>query len=284
MSQIEKDKLLKLELQAEKIRRRVVEVIYNANSGHIGGSLSSIEIETALYFHVMNIDPSNPKKADRDRFILSKGHSVEALYSVLAAAGFIDNKILDTYGEFNSVLEGHPSIKIPGIEINSGSLGHGLSVGVGMALASKMDKKQFRAFVLMGDGEQGEGSIYEAAISASHYKLDNLVAIIDRNGLQISGKTEQVMSLEPLRERWEAFGWQVYDMKGNSLKDIVNTFDNLDYKNNKPKLIIAHTTKGFGISFMEKIPKWHHGTPNEEQYAEAIEQINSRIEKLEKQA
>ncbi|MBB3188757.1 transketolase [Microbacter margulisiae] len=269
-----------LQLQSEKVRKRLVEIIYASKSGHIGGSLSSVEIETALYFHFMNIDPKNPQKDDRDRFILSKGHSVEALYSVLAAAGFIDDALLNTYGKFNSMLAGHPIKKIPGIELNSGALGHGLSVGVGLSIAAKRDKKGYKTYVLMGDGEQGEGSIYEAAMSASHYKLDNLVAIIDRNQLQISGSTEDVMSLEPMRERWESFGWEVFDMEGNDMEDIINTFANINYNNSKPKLIIAHTTKGCGITFMEKVAKWHHGIPNEEQYKEAIAEIEERINNL----
>ncbi len=275
-----KQKITELQLQAEKIRRKVVEIVYNAKSGHIGGSLSSVDIETALYFHIMNIDPQHPKMEGRDRFILSKGHSVEALYSVLEAAGFIDRQVLETYGHFNSVLAGHPTKKTPGIELNSGALGHGLSVGTGMALAAKMDKKPFRTYVLMGDGEQGEGSIYEAAMSASHYKLDNLIAIIDRNTLQISGKTETVMSLEPMRERWEAFGWEVVDMRGNDMENIVEIFENLDHKNTKPKLIIAHTTKGCGISYMEATAKWHHGIPDAEQYNIALSEIDKRIENL----
>lgn len=269
-----------LQLQSELIRKRLVEIVYASKSGHIGGSLSSVEIETALYFHVMNIDPANPQKADRDRFILSKGHSVEALYSVLASAGFIDNTLLDTYGTFKSALAGHPTKKTPGVELNSGALGHGLSVGVGMSIAAKMNKQTYRTYVLMGDGEQGEGSIYEAAMSASHYKLDNLVAIIDRNTLQISGKTEDVMSLEPMRQRWEAFGWEVFDVEGNNIENVVSTFDNLDHSNAKPKLLIAHTTKGCGISFMEKVAKWHHGIPNEEQFAEAMSEIKERIKQL----
>jgi transketolase len=282
MRKLEKAKIIDLQLYSEQIRKRVIEIIHAANAGHTGGSLSSIEIETVLYLHEMNIDPKKPKKPDRDRFILSKGHSVETLYAVLSAAGFIDNKILDTYGKFNSILEGHPSNKIPGIEVNSGSLGHGLSVGAGMAMASKMDDIFYRVFVLMGDGEQGEGSIYEAAIAASHYKLDNLVAIIDRNNLQISGNTENVMSLEPLQKRWEAFGWQVLEMQGNDIEDIMKTFAGIDYSNKKPKLIIANTTKGNGISYMENLAKWHHGTPNEEQYSQAIHEINERIEHLKK--
>ena len=280
MSQAKQRKIIELQLQAEKIRKRVVEMIFSSKSGHIGGSLSSVDIETALYFHVMNIDPANPKKEDRDRFILSKGHSVEALYSVLAARGFIEDGVLNTYGQFNSLLEGHPTKKVSGVEHNSGALGHGLSVGVGIAIAAKMDKKTFQTYVLMGDGEQGEGSVYEAAISASHYQLDNLVAIIDRNELQISGRTEEVMSLEPMRERWEAFGWEVFNVDGNDITVLIDIFDKLDYNNKKPKLIIAHTVKGCGISFMERIASWHHGVVNEEQYNEAIVEINERIRNL----
>lgn len=267
-----------LQLLAEKIRKRVIEMIYSARGGHVGGSLSSIEIETVLYFHVMNIDAGNPRNPDRDRFILSKGHSVEALYAVLAAKGFINDSLLDTYGHFNSELAGHPTKKTPGVELNSGALGHGLSVGVGMAIGAKMSKKSFRTFVLMGDGEQGEGSVYEAAMSASHYRLGNLVAIIDRNTLQISGKTEHVMSLEPMRERWEAFGWEVVDVQGNDISDLMRVFDALDYAGDKPKLLIAHTTKGNGVSFMENGAKWHHGVPAEAQYLSAIKEIEERIQ------
>ncbi|MBP1640300.1 MAG: transketolase [Bacteroidetes bacterium] len=281
MSNVTEAVIQRLQLQSEKIRKRLVEIVYMSKSGHIGGSLSSVEIETALYFYVMNVDSKNPQKEGRDRFILSKGHSMEALYATLAAAGFIDNSLLDTYGKFQSPLAGHPTKKIPGIELNSGALGHGLSVGVGLAIAAKMDQKPYRTYVLMGDGEQGEGSIYEAAMSASHYKLDNLIAIIDRNCLQISGKTEDVMSLEPMRQRWEAFGWEVFDVDGNNIADVVNNFENMNC-NNKPKLMIAHTTKGCGVSFMEKVAKWHHGVPNEEQYTEAITEIEDRINRLSK--
>lgn len=275
-------KILSLKIQAEENRKKILEIIFSAKGGHTGGSLSSTDIQTALYFHIMNIDPQQPKMENRDRFILSKGHSVEALYSVLAARGFIDMEMLGTYGKFNSPLAGHPTKKTPGVELNSGALGHGLAVGTGMAIAAKMDKKTYKTYVLMGDGEQGEGSIYEAAMSASHYKLDNLVAIIDRNKLQISGKTEDVMSLEPMRERWEAFGWEVFDIDGNDMKDILETFENLDYSSSKPKLMIAHTIKGCGVSYMEKVPKWHHGVPNEEQYKDAIAEIDERIDKLRK--
>ncbi len=270
----------KLQLKAEHVRKRVVELIYASKCGHIGGGLSSVEIETALYFDIMNVDPKNPKKTDRDRFILSKGHSVETLYAVLVAAGFFNEDMLNTYSHYNSILAGHPTKKVPGIELNSGALGHGLSVGVGMSMAAKMDKKLYRTFVLMGDGELGEGSIYEAAMAAGHYKLDNLVAIIDRNMLQISGKTEDIMTLEPLRERWESFGWEVSEVDGNNMEAVVKSFRNLNHSNSIPKLIIAHTTKGCGISFMEKIAKWHHGIPNHDQFEDAIAEINDRINNL----
>ncbi len=283
MSRVKLDEIKHLQLQAEKVRKRVVEIIFSSRSGHIGGALSSVDMETALYFNIMNVDPANPKYEDRDRFILSKGHSVETLYSVLAAAGFIDDEILNSYGHFGSKLAGHPTNKIPGVELNSGALGHGLSVGVGLAIAAKMDRKLYHTFVLMGDGEQDEGSIYEAAMAASHYRLNNLVAIIDRNELQISGKTEDVMSLEPMRQRWEAFGWEVCDIDGNHMEAIVDAFESLDYTNAKPKLIIAHTTKGCGISFMEKIAKWHHGAPTEDQFVEAIAEIDERINSLNEQ-
>ncbi|MDP4276004.1 MAG: transketolase [Bacteroidota bacterium] len=274
------DEVKQLKLRAEEIRKRLVEIVYMSKSGHIGGSLSSVDVETALYFHVMNINPDDPVKPGRDRFILSKGHSVEAYYSVLASRGFISQEMLDTYGHFGTKLAGHPTKKIPGIELNSGALGHGLSVGVGMALAAKMDQQSFRTFVLMGDGEQGEGSIYEAAMSASHYKLGSLVAIIDRNTLQISGKTEDVMALEPLRERWEAFGWNVFDVDGNDMENLVTLFDSFDYQDKKPKLILAHTIKGKGVSSMEDQAKWHHGVPNQELYNQALVEINQRINEL----
>lgn len=280
MIKIAETTVFQLKITAEEIRKRVVEIVFSSKGGHIGGSLSSVEISTVLYFHVLNIDPHNPLKPDRDRYILSKGHSVETLYATLAARGIIDQSLLDTYGKFNSPLAGHPTKKTPGIELNSGALGHGLSVGVGLAMAAKMGKKPFKTYVLMGDGEQGEGSIYEAAISASHYKLDNLVAIIDRNTLQISGKTESVMALEPLGKRWEAFGWEVFEVDGNDIEKLIETFDSIDYNTHKPKMIIARTIKGNGISFMENGARWHHGVPAEQQYHDAVNQVNERIEKI----
>lgn len=271
-----------LELQSETNRKRLVEIVCKAKAGHIGGDLSCLNVLTALYFEIMNIDSAQPESPHRDRFVMSKGHCVEALYTILEAKGFITSEITDTLGEYNSILSGHPTIDIPGIEVNSGALGHGLSIGVGMALASKMDSKSYKTYVLMGDGEQGEGSIYEAAMAANQYKLDNLVAIIDRNGLQISGTTEEVMSLENMYQRWTAFGWDVWEMNGDSMEDIVKTFQSIDYSNHKPHLLVSHTTKGKGISFMEGVAKWHHGVPTPEQYEQAIEEISKRIEDLKK--
>ena len=269
-----------LKLQAEINRKRLVEIVQIAKAGHIGGGLSSMNMLTALYFRVMNLNPEEPKWADRDRFVMSKGHCVEALYSVLEKRGFITKALTDTYGQFDTPLAGHPTIEVPGIEVNSGALGHGLPIGVGMAIAAKMDKKAWRTYVLMGDGEQGEGSIYEAAMAGSHYKLDNLVAIIDRNGLQISDTTENVMALEPIAERWSAFGWDVKEINGDRMEEIVEAFDSIDYSNGKPHLIVSRTTKGFGVSLMENILKWHHGVPTGEEYQKAIEEIDARIESL----
>lgn len=271
-----------LELQSETNRKRLVEIVCKAKAGHIGGDLSCLNVLTALYFEILNVDSAQPKNPLRDRFVMSKGHCVEALYTVLEAKGFITSEVTDTLGEYDSVLSGHPTIEVPGIEVNSGALGHGLSVGVGMALAAKMDSVGYKTYVLMGDGEQGEGSIYEAAMAANQYKLDNLVAIIDRNGLQISGTTEEVMSLENMYQRWTAFGWDVREVNGDSMEDIVKTFQSIDYANNKPHLLISHTTKGKGISFMEGIAKWHHGVPTPDQYEQAMGEISKRIEDLKK--
>ncbi len=271
-----------LSLLAEKNRKRLVEVVYKAKAGHIGGDLSCLNVMTALYFHVMRgLDPAAPKAPQRDRFVLSKGHCVEALYVTLEAKGFLKPEVLDTLGQFGSILSGHPTIEVPGIEVNSGALGHGLSIGIGMALAAKMDKNSYHTYVLMGDGEQGEGSIYEAAMAAHKYQLDNLVAVIDRNHLQISGNTEDVMPIDSIRERWTAFGWDVISMNGDDMEDIVSTFDSIDYQNQKPHLIISNTTKGRGVSFMEGIAKWHHGVLNEQQCLDAVKEIEDRIRRIE---
>ena len=270
-----------LQLIAEQNRKRLVEVVYAAKAGHIGGDLSCLNVMTALYFHVMNgLNPKDPKAPLRDRFVLSKGHCVESLYVTLEAKGYLKPEVLDTLGQFGSILSGHPTIEVPGIEVNSGALGHGLSIGVGMAIAAKMDQQPCRTYVMMGDGEQGEGSIYEAAMAANRYHLDNLVAIIDRNHLQISGNTEDVMPIDNIHDRWTAFGWDVILMNGDSMDDIIRTFDNIDYNNGKPHLLVSDTTKGKGVSFMEGIAKWHHGVLNAEQCEAAVAEIQQRIDAL----
>lgn len=269
-----------LEEEAIEIRKRTLEIIHSAGGGHTGGSMSLVDILTALYFSVLKVDPDNMNDFGRDRFILSKGHSVEGYYAVLARRGFIDNSVLDTYGKFNSVLTGHPTRKTNGIELNSGALGHGLSVGVGMALAAKRQNLGFRTFVLMGDGEHGEGSIMEAAAAAGFYKLDNLVAIIDRNGLQISGPTEKVMAIEDIGKKYEASGWAVKSVDGHNMKELVDVFSNCPLEKGKPTFIIANTIKGKGASFMENKAVWHHKVPSESELKQAMEELNARKEAL----
>ncbi len=270
--------LINLKQKSEALRLKLINLIHSGRTGHTGGDLSVLNLLTVLYYKVLNVNPKDPKMADRDRFVLSKGHCAEALYCVLNDKGFIHQEELDAYGKDFAHLGGHPDVTIPGVEINTGALGHGLSAGVGMALSAKLSKKQYKTYVVMGDGEQAEGSIYEAAMAAHKFGLDNLVAFIDRNGLQISGSTENVMPLESIRARWEAFGWDVKEMNGDDIDCIVKTLESIDFANGKPHLVISKTTKGLGVSFMENVAKWHHGVPSEEQYAEAVHEIEERIE------
>jgi len=267
-----------LEQIAIEVRKKLLQNIVKAGGGHTGGSMSSVDILVALYFEVMNIDPENPDKKGRDRFIMSKGHSVESYQAVLSRRGFFSEEVLDTYGDFDSILAGHPTRKVPGVEVNSGALGHGLSVGVGMALAAKRSGTGCRAFVLMGDGEQGEGSIMEAAAAAGHYHLDNLIAIIDRNGLQISGKTEEVLSIENLEAKYQACNWSVRYCNGHDMNELTTTLKDAPFEQGKPSLLIAHTVKGKGVSFMENIAAWHHKVPSTEQYQQAMEELNLKLE------
>jgi transketolase len=275
------DKIKYLEILAIEIRKKLLEIIYNAKGGHTGGSLSSVDILVALYFDIMRYNNKDPYWPERDRFILSKGHSVEGYYCVLAKAGFFSEEILNTYGKFQSILAGHPTRKVPGIEANTGALGHGLSIGVGMALAAKLDNKNCRIFVLMGDGEQGEGSIMEAANSASHYNLDNLIAIIDRNYLQISGNTEEVMSLENLKNRWLSYNWHVDEIDGNNIAEIIKTINSYPVVKGKPHMIIARTIKGCGVSFIENKAEWHHKVPSGEQLKQAFTELDELKKKIE---
>ncbi len=271
---------LELKQKSEALRLKLLQLIHSGKTGHTGGDLSVLNVLTVLYNRILHVDPANPKMPQRDRFVLSKGHCAEALYCVLSDKGFIPEEELLEYGKCHAHLGGHPDVSIPGVEICSGALGHGLAVGVGMALSAKMSKAAYHTFVVMGDGEQAEGSIYEAAMAANKYHLDNLVAIIDRNGLQISGSTEDVMPLENIRERWTAFGWDVKEMNGDDVQEIVDALEGIDYSNHKPHLLISRTTKGLGVSFMENVAKWHHGVPSEEQYEVAVKEVKERIEKL----
>lgn len=276
-------KMDNLNLQKTSYERRldIIEMIYNAKTGHTGGSLSSVDMIVALYYKAMNVKPEDPGWEERDRFVLSKGHSVEGYYTVLADKGFFPKEELKTFSQYKSRLIGHPTRKVPGIEMNTGALGHGLPVSTGMAIAGKMKNKDYYVYTLMGDGEQGEGSIYEAAMAAGHYKLDNLIAIIDRNRLQISGATENVMGLEPLKEKWEAFRWSVLECNGNDVGEFLGAIEKAKSQKGKPTMIIASTTKGKGISFMEDVANWHHGVPSDEQYTQAISEIKQKIKELE---
>ncbi|WP_438492201.1 transketolase [Paenibacillus sp. IHBB 3054] len=269
-----------LKVKAAQIRMDLLTIIHRAKTGHTGGSLSNTDILTALYFEIMNIDPANSKWEDRDRFIASKGHSVESLWCVLADRGFFPREELETYSQFGTRLIGHPNNKVPGIEMNTGALGHGLPISVGMALAAKRDGRSYRVFCLMGDGEQAEGSNWEAAMAGAHYKLDNLVGIIDRNRLQISGTTEEVMGLDPLDEKWAAFGWNVVSINGNDMEELLQAFRAVPEVPGKPTLIMANTTKGKGVSFAENVPAWHHHVPNDEELALALTELSTSIEEL----
>ena len=245
-------------------RADVITMIHEANTGHTGGALSALDILSVLYYDVLNVRPQEPHWPDRDRFLLSKGHSVEGYLALLADRGFFPVEELRSFSKAGSRLIGHPSNKVPGVEINAGALGHGLSIGVGMALGAKRGNDVFRTFVLMGDGELAEGSVWEAAMAGSHYRLDNLVAIVDRNGLQISGSTESVMTLEVLPAKWRAFGWEVTTMNGHDVPALIQYFHGLQ-ANGKPHCLIANTVKAKGLPFAENDPSWHHKVPNAEQ-------------------
>jgi transketolase len=279
-----RDELTRLRLLSVELRKRVLTMIYAGRGGHTGGSLSSIDILVALYFHALRCDPAQPESPGRDRFILSKGHSAEGLFCVLAKAGYFPEAEIETYGHFGSRLYGHPTMGVPGVEMPTGALGHGLSVGVGMAIAARRDGAANRSFVLMGDGELAEGSVWEAAMAASHYGLDNLVGIVDCNGLQISGRTEEVMRLSPLPDRWAAFGWAVEEVDGNDIAQLVEAFDRLPARRGSPTLVLAHTTKGKGVSFIEGQASWHHRVPTEEQYAQAMGELDAARQGIEEAA
>lgn len=264
-----------LKQKAKTIRKHIIEMLTKSGSGHPGGSLSAVEIVTYLYFNKMKYNPKDPSWPDRDRFILSKGHACPVLYAALAEAGFFPHNELSKLRKINYMLQGHPDTKTPGIEIPTGALGQGLSVANGMAIAGKLDKKNYRIYCLIGDGESQEGQIWEAAMTAAHYKLDNLTAILDNNGLQIDGKVCDVMGIEPVADKWKAFGWHVIEINGHDFKQIKNAFDEAEKIKQKPIMIIANTIKGKGISFMENQAGWHGKTPCEEECEKCLKEINN---------
>uniref|UniRef100_A0A7V6A4E8 Transketolase n=1 Tax=Desulfobacca acetoxidans TaxID=60893 RepID=A0A7V6A4E8_9BACT len=266
-----------LEEIARQIRLDIVEMLYRAGSGHVGGSLSATDVLVALFFNHMHLEPGNACCPERDYFVLSKGHAAPVLYAILARLGYIPREELFTLRQFGSNLQGHPDSKCtPGVEVSTGSLGQGLSVANGLALALKMDQRPQRVYTLLGDGEIQEGQIWEAAMTAAHYGLDNLTAILDRNRLQIDGRTREVMSVEPLAAKWEAFGWHTVEVNGHVIPEISDALKSCSQVKGRPSIIIAHTTKGKGVSIFEDQVKFHGVTPTPEEYQQAVKELQSR--------
>lgn len=262
-----------LQETAVKVRRIILETVNRAGSGHPGGSLSSVEILIALYEYKMKHRPRDPRWEDRDRLIISKGHCTPVVYTVLAHYGYFPQEELKTFRKFGSRLQGHVHTKVPGIEFNTGSLGHGLSVANGMALGAKMLKKDFRTYCLMGDGEIQEGSVWEAAMTSSHHKLDNVCAIVDYNKIQENGPTNEIKNLEPLTSKWTSFGWHVIEANGHDFHELIAALDECEDVKGKPSVILAHTVKGKGISFMENQAMWHGKAPKDDQLKEALKEL-----------
>ncbi|MDD2703358.1 MAG: transketolase [Candidatus Omnitrophica bacterium] len=259
--------------RAKQIRRLIVQMLCKACSGHPGGSLSSTDLVTVLYFAVLRHRPQEPLWPDRDRFHMSKGHCCPLWYAVLAESGYFPKEKLWTLRQLGSMLQGHPDRRTPGVEVGSGSLGQGLSVACGMCLAGKMDKKEFRVYCLIGDGEMQEGNIWEAAMSAAHYKLDNLCVMLDFNGFQIDGKVADVMNVEPVKDKWKAFGWNTIEIDGHNIKEILSAYDKAAEAKGKPSIIIAHTVKGKGVSFMENMVDFHGRAPTKEETETALREL-----------
>ena len=265
-----------LRRQARIIRQRVMTTLLAAGRGHVGGSLSSVDILTALYFHVMRVDPENPRWPGRDRFVLSKGHASAALCPVLAERGFFSRELLDTFNQLDSPFSMHPDmLKIPGADMSTGSLGHGLSRGLGMALAARLQKDDRNTFVLLGDGELAEGSVWEAAMAAAHFKVDNLLAVVDRNRLQVDDFTDRVMELEPIADKWRAFGWSVREIDGHDMAEVVDAITAFPFERGKPSVIIAHTIKGKGLPFAENRVDFHYHEVDKEMVEEALAILES---------
>jgi transketolase len=268
-----------LQLKAVHLRKKTLEAIFEAGAGHTGGGLSCLDILNALYNRVLNVSPETLSSPTRDRYVQSKGHSVEALYAVLADRGFFPASELQTICRYKSHFVGHPTRHIPGIEMNTGALGHGLPICIGMALAAKMDSAPYRVFTLLGDGELAEGSNWEAALAAAHYQLDNLIAILDHNTLQITGHTRDVMSNEPVDEKFRAFGWTVRTVNGHDYAALTKALTDPP-ETGKPTFVIASTIKGRGVSFMENVAKWHHGVPSEAELKQALRELDAAEENL----
>ncbi len=268
-----KGKIEELKIIANSIRKLILKQIYESKSGHPGGSLSAADILSVLYFDEMKIDVNNPRMRERDRFVLSKGHASSALYATLALKGYISESDLSGFRKTDSFLEGHPTLKIPGIDINSGSLGQGLSIANGMALASRLDQNPYRVYCLIGDGECNEGQIWEAAMTTAQHKLDNVCVIVDNNGLQLDGRNADIKNVDPLDKKFESFGWHVVNINGNDIEQVLYGFEVFNININKPTAIIAKTVKGYGVSQMENNAKWHGKAPSKEEYDEALREL-----------
>lgn len=265
-----------IQVIADRLRRRTLDMVWHAQAGHPGGSFSLAEILACLYFRVLRIDPAKRDWPDRDRFILSKGHAAPIYYATLAERGFFPPEALDTYDELNSILQGHPDMRTPGVDMSSGSLGQGLSPGIGMALGARLRGKDFRVYVVLGDGEIQEGQVWEAAMAASAYRLDNLTAIVDWNKIQLSDFIEKAMPMDPVPDKWRAFGWQVRECDGHDVAEILHALEELRQVRGRPTLLLAHTVKGKGVSFMENNPAWHAKAPNEQEYLQARTELAVR--------
>ncbi len=273
---ITEEKIRELKLISNEIRIWAIKMIYNAQSGHPGGSLSAADILSALYFHVLRIDPKNPAWEDRDRFVLSKGHASAAYYAALALRGYFPVDELMTFRKIGSRLQGHPTIHIPGVDMTTGSLGQGFSAAIGMALSGKIYGKDYRVYALIGDGEINEGISWEAALSAPHHKLDNLTVILDRNRYQLDGYTEEILSLENVEEKFRAFNWEVFTVDGHNIREILLTLEKAREIKGKPSIIVARTVKGKGVSFMENTSKYHGKAPNKEEFEKAIKELEEQ--------
>lgn len=275
------EKVKELKLHAANVRKMAIEAVYSANSGHPGGSLSAADIITYLYMEEMNIDPKNPKNPDRDRFVLSKGHCSPALYAALAERGFIPKEDIKTFRHIDSYLQGHPDMKgVKGVDMSTGSLGQGISAACGMAECAKLDNKDYRVYVVMGDGESEEGQVWEAAMFAAHYKLDNLTVFLDFNGLQIDGDVRDVMNPTPLDKKFEAFNWNVLHIDAHNFEEIEAAVNDAKATKGKPTLILAKSIKGKGVSFMENKAEWHGAAPKKEQYEQVMEELDAYIKKV----